>query len=52
MFLFFINCLGDLFRKIGKIEDAIECFKKAIKLSPNNIETSFNLGNTYKARRK
>tara|TARA_Y100000768_G_scaffold380072_1_gene356675 strand:+ start:309 stop:1859 length:1551 start_codon:yes stop_codon:yes gene_type:complete len=42
------NLLGSSYQKIGKHEDAIDIFKTALKIDPDNISFSNNLGNSYK----
>ena len=37
--------------RLGKIDEAISCFKKAISLNKNNIEALINLANIYKENR-
>ena len=36
------NNKGDALLKLNKIEDAIQCFDKAIELNPNNSNAIFN----------
>ena len=42
-----LNILGMSNAKINKYEDAIDNYKKAIELSPDNATTFFHLGILY-----
>ncbi len=39
------NNLGDVMYDTGNIEEAIECYKKAIELNPKNTLAYYNIGN-------
>ena len=41
------NMLGFIYYSAGKQADAIECFKKALKINPNYTEVSLNLSVAY-----
>lgn len=43
------NNLGVLATREGRVEDSIEYFQQALKLSPNHLLTLNNLGNAYRA---
>ncbi len=36
-------------RKIGQLEKALECSKKALDINPNNVKFWFNMGKIYEA---
>lgn len=42
--------LGDVFHKLGRLDEAAVNFRKALKLSPNLLEAHVGLGNTLKAQ--
>ncbi len=46
------NNLGDLYARQGKLEKAVEEFKKAIALKPNYADAYHNLGNIYQQMNK
>jgi protein O-GlcNAc transferase len=43
------KALGEIFKKMGRIADALEPMQKAAALSPGDVAAHYNLGNTLKA---
>ena len=41
---FFWNCLGTTLRGLGRLNESLECFKRAISELPNIGESYYNLG--------
>jgi len=46
------NNLGVLATREGRVEDSIECFQQALKLSPNHVLSLDNLGNAYRLEKR
>ena len=42
------NSLGYAYERLDKIEKAIECYNKSLKVDPNNSTALINLGNVYR----
>jgi protein O-GlcNAc transferase len=40
--------MGNTFKDQGRLDEAISCFQKALKINPNLVEVYNNLGNTFK----
>ena len=40
--------LGALFEKVGKLQDSLHANQKVLEISPNDVDTHYNLGNTLK----
>ena len=44
---FLWNIQGLSFRSVGNLINGVDCFKKAIKINPKNIDAKNNLGTVY-----
>ena len=56
LFLFYVNLdsmsfivifLGLVFKKLGKTDDALDCFHKLQAITPNNPEVLYQLADLY-----
>ena len=49
--IFLFNIIGISFQKLKKNKEAIETFKKGLRVDPLSVDLRINLANTYKAER-